>query len=146
MRGKFLFYRSTHSLMRAVGVLALLVVLLTPLALAQEQPPSLPVNLDVNRLRSLAVFIVKGGLLAAFVIVMMVSFIRGVVGATERSAIAGTLAAAGYREMLEAFKGPLIFLLALVLLAWLPDLLAWLGLLPEALRPYAIDWGALFGG
>ncbi|RLF04527.1 MAG: hypothetical protein DRK00_06550 [Thermoprotei archaeon] len=132
---------------KALLVVVAAVLLVQPLALAQEQPPSLPVNLDINRLRSLAVFIVKGGLLAAFVIVVMISFIRGVIGAAERSAAAGTFGAAvGYREMLEAFKSPLIFLLALVLLAWLPDLLAWLGLLPEALRPYAIDWGALFGG
>ncbi|RLF05175.1 MAG: hypothetical protein DRK00_05095 [Thermoprotei archaeon] len=125
--------------------LLLAIALMAQLALAQEQPPPPPVSLDVSRLRALAVFVVKGGVLAAFIIVLTVSLIRGVVGALERSGGTAT-GTTGYRDLLEAFKGPIIFLLALAFLVWLPDLLSWLGLLPEALRPYTIDWQSLFGG
>ena len=131
--------------MRLKHLLLLAVVLAAQLALAQEEPPPPPVSLDVNKLRALAVFIVKGGVLAAFIIVLTVSLIRGVVGALEKSGGTAT-GMTGYRDLMEAFKGPIIFLLALALLVWLPDLLNWLGLLPDALRPYAIDWQSLFGG
>jgi len=100
----------------------------------------------LEKLRQLALFIVKGSVTIAFIIVFLASFIRGIVGAIERSGGGSFMGSSGYREMIEAFKGPVIFLLVLLLMAWLPDILSWIGILPPALKAYVIDWRSLFGG
>ena len=114
--------------------------------LAASDIPPFPITVDLNKIRSLVLFIIKGGVVVAFIIVILISFIRGLIGALERSGGGSFMSSAGYREILEAFKGPIIFLLALLFLAWLPEILAWIGLLPPVLKNYAIDWRSIFGG
>jgi len=95
-------------------------------------------------LQSYALLAVKLTVTATGILIFITAFIRAAV-ATLRKHVSGSVAAAAaQRELYEAIEGPIIWLIALALAAWLPDILVTLGLLPQG-TPFAVKWNDIFG-
>ena len=107
---------------------------------AQPQPP---ISFDIDKFKNLLIAAIKFTATIAIIIIFAFSILRGLKGGIEYQAPGGYLTL-GVREILDAFKKPVISIIILLLLVWLPDLLVYLGVIPSA--PFTINWNELFGG
>ena len=125
--------------------LKIIVVFLTFLIYSIEfvAQPAPPISFDINKFKNLLIAAIKFTATIAIIIIFAFSVLRGLKGGIEYQAPAGYMTL-GVREILDAFKKPIISLIILMLLIWLPDLLVYLGVIPSA--PLTINWNELFGG
>jgi len=126
-------------LFRIMMVISIL-LLNSVMVVAQPTPP---ISFDINKFKNLLIGAVKFTATITIIIIFAFSVLRGLKGGIEYQAPAGYMTL-GVREILDAFKKPIISLIILMLLIWLPDLLVYLGVIPRA--PFTINWNELFGG
>lgn len=100
------------------------------------------INLDA--LQSYAVLAVKLTVTVTGLLVFVTAFIRAAIASLRKQVSGSVAAAAAQRELYEAIEGPIFWLIALALAAWLPDILVALGLLPQG-TPFAVRWDSIFG-
>ena len=126
-------------LFRIMMVISIL-LLNSVMVVAQPTPP---ISFDINKFKNLLIGAVKFTATITIIIIFAFSVLRGLKGGIEYQAPAGYMTL-GVREILDAFKKPIISLIILMLLIWLPDLLVYLGVIPKA--PFTVNWNELFGG
>jgi len=90
-----------------------------------------------------ALLAVKAVVTLTGVLVFISAIIRSALAALRRQLGGSASAATAQREMYEAIEGPLFWLVALALAAWLPDILVAIGLLPQG-TPFTIRWSEIF--
>jgi len=94
-------------------------------------------------LQSYALLAVKLTVTATGILIFVTAFIRAAIAALRKHVSGSIAAAAAQRELYEAIEGPVLWLVALALAAWLPDILVALGLLPQG-TPFAVKWSDIF--
>ncbi len=99
------------------------------------------VNWDA--LQSYAVLAVKLTVTATGLLVFTAALVRAALAALRKHLSGSIAAAAAQRELYEAIEGPLLWLVALALAAWLPDILVAIGLLPSG-TPFTVKWEDIF--
>ena len=122
------------------------IVLRAVTVLAQEEVPPPPIGLSSEKLWALIVFLAKGVATIIFIFVMGAFVIKMLVHGGETSTMPGPWGKQrGWIGIMENIKGLVFFFGVIAFIAWLPDLLNWLGVLPESWKPYVLNWNALFG-
>lgn len=121
------------------AMFSILVAALSETALVYAQGPF--VNWDA--IRSYSLLAVKIAVTTTGILVFATALIKSAL-AVLRKQLGGALStAAAQRELYEAIEGPLYWLIALALAAWLPDILVAIGLLPQG-TPFAVNWNEIF--
>ena len=128
--------------MKLFRIMIVISILLLNSVMVVAQPTP-PISFDINKFKNLLIGAVKFTATITIIIIFAFSVLRGLKGGIEYQAPAGYMTL-GVREILDAFKKPIISLIILMLLIWLPDLLVYLGVIPRA--PFTINWNELFGG
>jgi len=128
--------------MKLFRIMIVISILLLNSVMVVAQPTP-PISFDINKFKNLLIGAVKFTATITIIIIFAFSVLRGLKGGIEYQAPAG-YTTLGVREILDAFKKPIISLIILMLLIWLPDLLVYLGVIPRA--PFTINWNELFGG
>ena len=105
--------------------------------------PAPPISFDINKFKNLLIAAIKFTATIAIIIVFAFMAIRSIKGGIEYQLPSG-LTVMGIREILDAFKKPIIFLVVTLLAVWFPDLLVYLGVLPNA--PFTVNWQELWSG
>lgn len=122
-----------------VGLASALAVVSCVASCAKAEGPT--VNLDA--LQNYAVLAVKLAVTVTGLLIFLTALIKIAI-ATLRKHVSGSVAAAtAQRELYEAIEGPILWLVALALAAWLPDILAAIGLLPQG-TPFTVKWEEIF--
>ena len=116
-----------------------LVLLGVSASLAKAEGPT--VNWDA--LQSYAVLAVKLTVTVTGILVFTAALVRAALAALRKHLSGSVAAAAAQRELYEAIEGPLLWLVALALAAWLPDILVAIGLLPSG-TPFTVRWDEIF--
>lgn len=96
-----------------------------------------------DSLRGYAVLAAKLAVTATGIMVFLGAIARSAIAALKRH-LGGAATAMAQREIYEAIEGPLYWLIALALAAWLPDILVSIGLLPKG-TPFTVSWDEIFG-
>jgi hypothetical protein len=100
-------------------------------------------TINWEALQSYAILAVKLAVTATGTLVFAAALIRAAIAALRKHVSGSVAAAAAQRELYEAIEGPLLWLVALALAAWLPDILVAIGLLPSS-TPFAVKWEDIF--
>ncbi|HDJ97415.1 MAG TPA: hypothetical protein ENG54_03015 [Thermofilum sp.] len=136
MKKKVSLIALVYTVFNAVSVLA-----------QDEEVPPPPIGLDLGKIFALGLFIVKGLVLLAFIATTVAFVFKNFIAVFDIQVAPTSIwgRQRGISNVWENLKGYIAFFALLALIAWLPDILNWLGYLPEPLKPYVIDWNSLFG-
>jgi len=124
-----------------IGMAHLLAIVLSGIMACPVRAEGPVVNWEA--LQSYAVLAVKLTVTATGILIFVTAFIRAAIAALRKHVSGSVAAAAAQRELYEAIEGPILWLIALALAAWLPDILVALGLLPQG-TPFAVKWSDIF--
>lgn len=108
-------------------------------ALVYAQGPT--VNWEA--VRNYSVLAVKVTVTATGILIFVSALVKSALAALKRQIGGAPSSAMAQRELFEAIEGPLYWLIALALAAWLPDILVTVGLLPQG-TPFAVNWNEIF--
>ena len=126
---------------RRIAVLLLLMLLIQLFSTCVAQP--VDPNKVINNIKNWGLAGIKIAITSALILVIIISIIRGAKGAIDYSAGPGFVGE-GLREMYGSIKKQVAVAIFLILLVWSPEILAAIGLYPEA--PFKVDWNSLFSG
>jgi len=117
---------------------------LTIYAQGEEVPPP-PIGLDLGKIFVLLIYIFKGSVMLGFILSTVLFGIKSLIAGIESQQTGIWGRSRAMSNLWENVKGYMLFFGVLAFIAWLPDILNWLGYIPEALKPYVVDWNTLFG-
>lgn len=122
-----------------IKIVAVFVATLPSTALICAQGPT--VNWDA--VRNYSVLAVKVTVTVTGILIFISALIKSALAVLKRQLGGATSSAMAQRELFEAIEGPLYWLIALALAAWLPDILVAVGLLPQG-TPFTVGWNEIF--
>ncbi len=125
--------------MKGRSLTASVVLVTLTLPLVRAQGPT--VNIDA--LRSYAVLSVKLAVTITGLLVFLTSLVRAAVAGLKKQ-VGGVYSGSALRDLYETLEGPIFWLISLALIAWLPDILVSVGLLPQG-TPFTVSWNDIFG-
>lgn len=100
-------------------------------------------TINWDSVRNYSVLAVKVTVTATGILIFISALIKSALAVLKRQLGGATSSAIAQRELFEAIEGPLYWLMALALAAWLPDILVAVGLLPQG-TPFAVSWNEIF--
>lgn len=119
-------------------VVFFVVFILFTLPLVQAQGPTV----NINALQSYAVLAVKLAITVTGLLVFLASLLRAAIAGLKKQ-VGSVYSGSALRDLYETLEGPIFWLLSLALVAWLPDILASIGLLPQG-TPFTVSWNDIF--
>ncbi|MEM1509696.1 MAG: hypothetical protein QXY49_01735 [Thermofilaceae archaeon] len=121
------------------NIIAVFVVfVLFTLPLIQAQGPIV----NINALQSYAILTIKLAITITGLLVFLASLIRAAIAGLKKQ-VGGVYSGSALRDLYETLEGPIFWLLSLALVAWLPDILVSIGLLPQG-TPFTVSWNEIF--
>lgn len=126
-----------------MGILVVIITITLMLGVKGQPLPEPPIKFDINRFKNLALATVKIGATIFGILIFLISAIRAIWGGAEYS-MPSTISMSGLVKLFNAIKKPLVATLAVIVAVWLPDILVYLGLYPNA--PFSVDWNQLWSG
>lgn len=100
-------------------------------------------SVNWDKVRNYTTLAVKITVTVTGILIFVSALIRSAVAVLKRQLGGASTFASAQRDLYEAIEGPLYWLIALALAAWLPDILVAIGLLPKG-TPFALDWNEIF--
>lgn len=125
--------------MKGRSITAFVVFATLTLPLVRAQGPAI----NIDALRSYAILAVKLAVTITGLLVFLASLVRAAVAGLKKQ-VGGVYSGSALRDLYETLEGPIFWLISLALIAWLPDILVSVGLLPQG-TPFTVSWSDIFG-